>query len=231
MSSIALDFVALQSTIYIIYIPIIGHMYAYIFRYSCLTLSKYHATKECFDSKHCLIAKVFVQRKINAPAWILFAKSTIGSLMFVPMSCWQCCCSCLQHSGTEAKRVTCLSILGSCALCSLQIVESWVISTHVCLIVMFWTEKPLHPSLLLYITQQLAVQVWERIWLIVKCLASWSSLLVKKWLFWFFALTSIVKSILILLMQHHCQQVYCFHFILDFCLDCLRWSCHQCKNQ
>jgi hypothetical protein len=61
----------------------------YVFRYSCSTSIKHHSTKECVDSKHCLVAKVFVQsRKINAPACILFAICTTGSLLFVPISCY-----------------------------------------------------------------------------------------------------------------------------------------------
>jgi hypothetical protein len=69
----------------------------------------------------------FVQSgKIYASACSTLAMSIADVLLlvdfFVPrkMSCWQCCCSCLQHGRIEAKALVDEHFGICCALCSLQ---------------------------------------------------------------------------------------------------------------
>jgi hypothetical protein len=84
-------------------------------------------TKKYFVPKHRLVKKKIVQsRKIYASVCSMFAMSIADTLLLVyffvsrKMSCWQCCCSCLQHGGLEAKALVVEHFGVCCTLCGLR---------------------------------------------------------------------------------------------------------------
>ena len=76
----------------------------------------------------------------DVSSWLTF-------LVSKKMSCWQCCCSCLQHGGLEAKALVVWGLLHS-----LRLANCWVLNNFVNTIKPggVWTKRRLHSSLSWY---------------------------------------------------------------------------------
>jgi hypothetical protein len=99
-----------------------------IFMHWCLTSIKHGTPRNILFCNIVWLQNKFVQsrKKIYSSVCSTFAMSIADVLLLVDlfgiqkMSCWQCCCSCLQHGGLEAKALVVEHFGVCCTLCGLR---------------------------------------------------------------------------------------------------------------